>query len=39
MNDKKYVIDVIHGAFGNNEHPGDNYLLGSKEGTEPMEVD
>jgi hypothetical protein len=35
MNDKNYVIDLIHGAFGNNEYPGDDYLIGSREGTEP----
>jgi len=37
MNDIKYLIDVIHGAFRDNEYPGDDYLLGSKGGTEPME--
>jgi len=37
MSDKKRVIDVINSAFGGNEYPGDDYLLGSQEGTEPMD--
>jgi hypothetical protein len=37
MNDKQNVIDAIQSAFGENEYPGDDYLLGSREGIEPME--
>lgn len=37
MNDKEFVIREIQAAFINNEYPGDNYLQGSVEGSEPFE--
>jgi hypothetical protein len=30
------VIAEIISAFGDNEYPGDEYLLGSREGCEPF---
>ena len=38
MTDKDATIAEIHRAFGRNEYPGDNYLLGSLEGSEPFDV-
>ena len=38
MIEKNTIIDAIIEAFGNNEYPGDEYLIGSKEGSEPFEV-
>ena len=35
---KDSVIDTIYEAFGSSEYPGDDYLIGSKEGEEPFEV-
>jgi hypothetical protein len=37
MTDKDAAIAEIHRAFGTNEYPGDDYLLGSREGSEPFE--
>ena len=37
MNGKELVIKEIQAAFINNEYPGDNYLQGSFEGSEPFE--
>jgi hypothetical protein len=37
MNDKEAVIEKILGAFQGNEYPGDDYLQGSMEGSEPYE--
>ena len=37
MNTKEFVIREIQAAFINNEYPGDNYLQGSFEGSEPFE--
>jgi hypothetical protein len=37
MNDKESVIREIQAAFINNEYPGDNFLQGSSEGSEPFE--
>ena len=37
MTDKKAVIEQIREAFGDNEFPGDDYLQGSFEGSEPYE--
>lgn len=37
MNGKELVIREIQAAFINNEYPGDNYLQGSYEGSEPFE--
>jgi hypothetical protein len=37
MLQKSQVIEKIHTAFGKNEYPGDDYLLGSTEGSEPLE--
>ena len=31
------VLEMIHAAFGKNKYPGDDYLLGSTEGSEPLE--
>lgn len=38
MIEKNSVIDAIYEAFGSSEYPGDDYLIGSKEGREPFEV-
>jgi len=38
MTDQDTTIAEIHRAFGRNEYPGDKYLLGSLEGSEPLEV-
>ena len=38
MNDTDTTIAEIRRAFGANEYPGDNYLLGSREGSEPFEM-
>ena len=37
MLNKSKVEEKIHAAFGKNEYPGDDYLLGSTEGSEPLE--
>ncbi len=37
MLSKLQVEEKIHAAFGKNEYPGDDYLLGSTEGSEPLE--
>jgi hypothetical protein len=37
MNEKELVISEIQAAFINNEFPGDSYLLGSYEGSEPFD--
>ncbi|MGW8144400.1 MAG: hypothetical protein ACWGN2_08385 [Anaerolineales bacterium] len=37
MKDKEIIIKKIYQAFKNNEYPGDDFLLGSKEGREPFE--
>ena len=37
MNGKELVIREIQAAYINNEYPGDNYLQGSVEGSEPFE--
>ena len=37
MLSKSQVEEKIHAAFGKNEYPGDDYLLGSTEGNEPLE--
>jgi len=37
MLSKSQVEENIHTAFGKNEYPGDDYLLGSTEGSEPLE--
>jgi hypothetical protein len=37
MCDQQTFIDKIHQAFGGNEYPGDAYLQGSREGSEPYE--
>ena len=38
MNDAEAVIQTIREAFGVNEYPGDNFLQGSFEGSEPYTV-
>ena len=38
MTDRDATIAEIRRAFGPNEYPGDNYLLGSLEGSEPFDV-
>jgi len=38
MTDQDTTIAEIHRAFGRNEYPGDNYLIGGLEGSEPFEV-
>jgi len=38
MTDKDATIAEIRRAFGNNEYPGDDYLLGSREGSEPSDM-
>jgi hypothetical protein len=38
MNDKETVIEQIRAAFGANEYPGDDFLQGSFEGSEPYEA-
>lgn len=37
MRDKDSVINIIYDAFAKNEYPGDDYLIGSREGSEPFE--
>ena len=37
MKDKETIIDIIYETFANNDYPGDDYLLGSTEGSEPYE--
>ena len=37
MLSKSEVKEKIHAAFGKNEYPGDDYLLGSTEGSEPLD--
>ncbi len=37
MESKEAVINAILDAFGSNEYPGDGYLQGSFEGSEPYE--
>jgi hypothetical protein len=37
MPDKIEVIEMINAAFADNTYPGDDYLLGSTEGSEPMD--
>ena len=37
MKDVSIVIKSIHEAFRSNEYPGDDYLIGAKEGSEPYE--
>jgi hypothetical protein len=37
MKNKDAVINIIYEAFANSEYPGDDFLLGSKEGREPFE--
>ena len=37
MNDPTRVIDKIYAAFLENEYPGDPFLQGSREGSEPFE--
>jgi hypothetical protein len=37
MIEKNVVINAIYEAFGSSEYPGDDYLIGSKEGREPFE--
>jgi hypothetical protein len=37
MKDREDIIKEIHEAFGNNEYPGDGFLLGSFEGCEPFD--
>ena len=37
MNDREAVIQIIHQAFDENEYSGDNFLLGSFEGSEPFD--
>jgi len=37
MINKSQVIEMIQTAFQNNEYPGDDYLIGSSEGSEPRE--
>lgn len=37
MNNSESLIDHINVAFGENEYPGDDYLQGSFEGSEPFE--
>src|SRR5437762_7053651 len=38
MNDKDATIAEIRRAFEHNEYPGDSYLQGSHEGTEPFQM-
>jgi hypothetical protein len=38
MTDTDATIADIHRAFGNNEYPGDDYLLDSGEGSEPFDM-
>jgi len=38
MRDKQEVIDLIREAFRETPHPGDAFLVGSREGCEPSEV-
>lgn len=35
MIDKMQLIEEIQAVFGQNEYPGDDYLIGSSEGSEP----
>jgi len=37
MDTKDLVIDIIHKTFADSDYPGDDYLLGSIEGSEPYE--
>jgi hypothetical protein len=37
MLNKSQVLVTIQDTFGNNDYPGDDFLLGSKEGCEPFE--
>ena len=37
MHDPKTLIAIIQAAFAKNVYPGDAYLLGSREGTEPFD--
>ncbi len=37
MDDKNTVINFIYEVFGSSAYPGDDYLIGSKEGMEPFE--
>ena len=37
MNDRETVIEEIHRAFAENEHPGGSFLQGSFEGCEPYD--
>jgi hypothetical protein len=37
MIDKMQLIEEIQAVFGQNEYPGDDYLIGSSEGSEPRE--
>ncbi len=37
MNDRDYVIESIRQAFRDVKYPGDDFLLGSREGCEPFE--
>ncbi|MGE5221456.1 MAG: DUF6714 family protein [Omnitrophica WOR_2 bacterium] len=37
MTEKDTVIAQIYAAFGENEHPGENFLQGSFEGSEPFD--
>jgi len=38
MREKQQVIDLIREAFRGTSHPGDAFLVGSREGCEPSEV-
>ncbi len=38
LSDRDRVIQQIHEAFGDNEYPGDPWLMGSFQGCEPYEV-
>jgi hypothetical protein len=37
LSDCEVVIELIQAAFGSNNYPGDAYLLGSSEGSEPFD--
>jgi hypothetical protein len=37
MKDIELIINIIYETFANNDYPGDDYLVGSTEGSEPYE--
>ncbi|MFL7890665.1 MAG: DUF6714 family protein [Anaerolineales bacterium] len=37
MRKRSQILEIIHTAFENNDYPGDEYLIGSLEGGEPLD--